>query len=73
MSSIGQRTEISSKLVSGRADMDPNEDDLNILDAAEQIEPNVVRDADSTSYVLVASIPPAVLVELTLCLPVSRM
>jgi len=42
--------------------MDPNEDDLNILDAAEQIEPNVVRDADSTSYVLVASIPPAVLV-----------
>ena len=42
--------------------MDPNEDDLNILASAGQIEPNVVRDADSTSYVLVASIPPAVLI-----------
>tara|TARA_R110002049_G_scaffold308898_1_gene514751 strand:- start:312 stop:932 length:621 start_codon:yes stop_codon:yes gene_type:complete len=42
--------------------MDPNEDDLHILNAASQLEPNVVRDADSTSYVLVASIPPAVLV-----------
>ena len=42
--------------------MDPSEDDLNILASAGQIEPNVVRDADSTSYVLVASIPPAVLI-----------
>lgn len=42
--------------------MDPNEDDLHILNAASQIEPNVVRDAGSTPYVLVASIPSAVLI-----------
>ena len=62
MNLIGQRAQVSSKIASGRVDVDPNEDDLNILASAGQIEPNVVRDADSTSYVLVASIPPAVLV-----------
>ncbi|UOA16899.1 DUF6634 family protein [Sulfitobacter dubius] len=41
--------------------MDPNEDDLHILNAASQMEPNVVRDAGSTPYVLVPSIPSAVL------------
>ena len=44
--------------------MDPNENDLHILNAASQTKPNVVRDADRTPYVLVASLPSAVLIEI---------
>ncbi len=43
--------------------MDPNEDDLHILHAVRQMEPNVVSDVDNAPYVLLASIPSAVLIE----------
>lgn len=44
--------------------MDPNEDDLHVLDAAREMKPNVVRDADCSPYVLVASLPSTVLIEI---------
>lgn len=44
--------------------MDPNENDLHVLHAVREMKPNVVRDADCSSYVLVASLPSTVLIEI---------